>query len=252
MVLLLARRLSLLPPRNGAPPGADSMTATFRLIAAVAATLSLAQQPDQQARFRSTAEAVSLEVSVRRSNRTTYTGLKAEDFEVLDNGVKQEIVDVTYGKLPIDVTIALDVSYSVSGSMLERLRRAVTQLMRDMGHEDRLKLILFNARINRVVDFTRDITAVERALTTVSAGGGTTVYDTLSVALVSATAPDRRQLIVCFSDGADSNSTTDPEVLIDVARRTRATIGFVLPPPPTMPVMSSKNGVLTMITGTAR
>jgi VWFA-related protein len=176
------------------------------------------------------AEAVSLEVSVRNSNRRTYTGLKAADFEVLDNGVRQEIVDVTFGKLPIDVTIALDVSYSVNGAMLDRLRRAVTQLMRDLGKEDRLKLMLFNARVNRVVDFTQDITVVEKALTTVAAGGGTTVYDTLSVAMVSASAPDRRQLVVCFTDGGDSNSATDPEVLVDVARRTRATVALVMPP----------------------
>src|SRR5262249_30695401 len=135
----------------------------------------------------------------------------------------------TFGTLPIDITIALDVSDSVNGPMLERLRRAVVQLMHDMGPDDRLKLMLFHSQMTRAVDFTRDVTPIELALTTVKAGGGTTIFDTLSVALVSASNPDRRQLVVCFTDGGDSSSTTDPEVLIDVARRTTATIALVTP-----------------------
>ena len=158
--------------------------------------------------FRAEVNAVVVDVSVRDRSRRPVTNLRAADFHVTDNGVPQEVDNVSYGKLPIDVTVALDVSYSVTGSVLERLRRAVGQLMHDLGRQDRLKLMLFNMRVTRIVDFTSDADAVDRAIRTATAGGGTALLDAISVALVSASTPDRRQLIVFFTDGNDSSSVT--------------------------------------------
>ena len=77
--------------------------------------------------FRAGADVVSVEASVRRERRPVI-GLTAADFELLDNGVPQEITDVNYEKLPIDVTVLLDVSASVTGSALDELRRSLRQL----------------------------------------------------------------------------------------------------------------------------
>jgi Ca-activated chloride channel family protein len=182
--------------------------------------------------FRAEVNAVVVDVSVRDRSRRPLTNLRAADFQVTDNGVPQQVDNVSYGKLPIDVTVALDVSYSVTGSVLERLRRAVGQLMRDLRREDRLKLILFNMRVTRIVDFTSDADVVDRAIRSVTAGGGTGLLDAISVALVSASTPERRQLLVFFTDGNDSTSVTAPETLTSVAQRTRGTVTFVMPPLP--------------------
>jgi len=190
----------------------------------------------QQATFKSGVDFVTVDVSARDGSKVA-AGLTAADFVVLDNGVKQDIADVTYGKLPIDITVALDVSYSVTGPQLSRLRTAIGQLMHDLGKDDRLRLMLFNERVRRVVDFTTDVKAVEDAIGRAQAGGATAVFDTLSTAIVSAEHPDRRQLIVLFTDGADSMSFTDPRVLIDVARHANVTVSAVLPniaPAPTI------------------
>ncbi len=53
--------------------------------------------------FRAGTDVVSVEVSVRRDRRA-IVGLKAADFELLDNGVRQDISGVSYEQLPIDVT----------------------------------------------------------------------------------------------------------------------------------------------------
>jgi VWFA-related protein len=185
-----------------------------------------AQQPPM---FRSKTEGVMVDATVRDAKRRAITGLKAEDFEVIDNGVPQHVHDVSYGKLPIDITIALDVSHSVSGALLDRLRQAVVQLMGDLGKEDRLKLVLFNMRVMRTIDYTRDVRAVERAIRAAAAGGGTSFLDAMSVTLVSESQTDRRQLIVFFTDGNDSTSTTSDETLVSVAQQTRATLAFVVP-----------------------
>jgi len=187
------------------------------------------QDAPQQPTFRSGATAVAVDVTVRDRSRRSITGLAATDFQVFDNGVRQEVAEVSYGKLPIDVTVALDVSYSVTGALLERLRRGVVQLMGDLGREDRLKLMLFNMRVTRTTDFTRDVRSVERAIREATAGGGTALLDAVSVALVSSATPDRRQLVVFFTDGGDSSSITTPAMLTAVAQRTRATLTFVMP-----------------------
>src|SRR6185436_10780661 len=134
------------------------------LSAVVAGTAALnldARRAQELQVFRSTANAVSVDVTVQDSGRRPITRLTAADFEVLDNGVKQEIGEIGYARLPIDVTVALDVSYSVNGLMLERLRRGVVQLMSDFGAEDRLRLLLFNSKVARTLDFTSNASSVE-------------------------------------------------------------------------------------------
>lgn len=181
-----------------------------------------------QAVFRASADLVTVDVSVR-SGAHVVTGLAAEDFELVDNGVAQDITDVSFGKLPIDVTVALDVSYSVTGALFDRLRRAIVQMMSDLGKGDRLKLVAFNMRVKRVVDFTGDAAAVGAAIREASAGGGTSILDTISVVLVSAAPPDRRQLMVLFTDGGDSLSVTEPETLQAVGRRANTALTVVAP-----------------------
>ncbi len=191
------------------------------------ASPGIAQEPQV---FRSGASGVAVDVNVRDRNRRPITGLRAEDFEIIDNGVPQQVDEISYAKRPIDVTVALDISHSVTGAMLERLRRGVTDLMGDLGREDRLKLMLFNLRILRTVDFTTDTKLVGEAIRTARPGGGTALLDTIAVAATSATASDRRHLIVIFTDGADSSSVTSPAAIAITAQRSRATLTFVLPP----------------------
>ena len=202
-------------------------------------------QRSQTPTFKAGTSGVTVDVSVRDARRRAITGLQRQEFEVYDNGVLQQVNEVSYGKLPIDVTVALDVSASVSGSLLDRLRKGIGQLMNDLGREDRLKLILFNMRVARTIDFTRDVKAVEEAIRGARAGGGTALLDTLSVALVSSSHPDRRQLIVVFTDGSDSSSITGNSTLTSVAQRTRATLTFVMPGT-IRPTITSGNRVITL------
>ena len=189
------------------------------------AAVMFAQQ--QAPTFRSRADAVAVDVSVRDGSKV-LANLTADDFEVLDNDVPQQVHDVSFGKVPIDVTIVLDVSQSVTGMTLQRLTRAVLQLMRDLNKEDRLKLMTFNMRVSRSVDFTTDPAEVSRALMLAQGGGGSSVWDALAVALVSASEPNRRQLVVLFSDAMDTSSTLDAETLVSVAQRTTASLSAVV------------------------
>jgi VWFA-related protein len=195
---------------------------------AVLMTMGVAQDPVPV--FRAGADVVRVDASVRRDRRPV-TGLKAADFELLDNGVLQEITDVAYEKLPIDVTVLLDVSASVTGSVLDDLRRALKQLRTDLGAQDRLRLITFNQRVRRLVDFGDPPASIDAALASLGGGGSSAIFDTLAVALAAPVPPGRRQLVVLFSDGQDSSSISDAETLLDVARRSSPTVAVVLASP---------------------
>jgi VWFA-related protein len=185
-------------------------------------------QDAQRPVFRAGVDLVRVDAGVRSGVRIV-TGLTAADFEVFDNGVAQQIEDVSYGRLPIDVTIALDVSQSVSGALLGRLRQGTLDLMRELKDDDRLRLLVFNARTTRLVDFTNDVRVVERALREIVARGSTALSDALSVALISAPRTERRQLVVFFTDGADVTSLTEQATLREVAQRSEATLVMVMP-----------------------
>ena len=209
------------------------MTCEGPCIAVLSAALFFAQStppPAQQepaATFRAGADVVSVEAAVRRDKRP-ITGLKISDFELLDNGVPQEITDLSYERLPIDVTVVLDVSASVTGPVLDQLRQSVRQLKSDLSAKDRLKLVAFNMQVRRLADFEAPASAADAAFEKLSGYGSSAIFDSVAVALASPAHEGRRHLIVLFTDGQDSSSITDPDVLFDIARRTTPTVATVL------------------------
>lgn len=232
---LMAVVTSLVVLRTAAPTADSAPMVTGALMspgarpsasASIVARTATAASPASQV-FRASTDVVTVDVSVRRGNRP-LTGLGIQDFEILDDGVTQRIVEMSYEKLPVDVTAVLDVSSSVTGEMLQQLRMAVVDIRRRLQSGDRLRLVTFNMRIRRVVDITASPQALDVALQSLRSGGSSAVNDALSVALVAANAPNRRQFIVLFSDGRDSASITGAEAVLDVARRTSATVHVVL------------------------
>lgn len=196
--------------------------------ALIVLSLSTAPASRQQPTFRGAVDLVTVSASVQ-DGLHVVTGLQASDFQVLDNGVPQEVATISYGKLPIDVTVALDVSGSVSGAPLARLQHGVLQLQTDLSKDDRLKLMAFSQVSRRVVDFSADPRAIEEAVTNLSGSGGTAIFDALTVAMLTPTDPNRRQLVTVFTDGADNVSVTEPGLLLEATRRAEVSITAVLP-----------------------
>ena len=94
----------------------------------VAAMIAAAATTIAGQRFSVQVDTVRLEVMVKRGNRPV-AGLQPSDFDVRDNGVAQRPDLVAYGVLPLNVVLALDVSGSVAGDRLNRLRSAGLRLI---------------------------------------------------------------------------------------------------------------------------
>jgi VWFA-related protein len=204
----------------------------LRLLAVVSlAMLALVPVRAQDAAvFRASVDAVTLSVSVRRGNRPV-TGLEAGDFHLADNGVGQTLTALSYEKLPIDLTVLLDVSGSVTGAVLDQLRQAIGDLQRSLQAADRLRIVTFNMRIHRIFDGDAAAGPATAAFASLAGGGSSAVLDSIGVALAASAPQERRQLVVLLSDGKDSASILTPAMLIDIARRTSPTVSLVLATP---------------------
>jgi VWFA-related protein len=176
--------------------------------------------------FRSSVTGVSVSVSVHQNN-IRVIGLTAADFELLDNGVPQRISALSVETQPIDVTLLLDLSGSVEGARLERLKLSVAETSRLLKPADQLRLIAVQHQLRQVFGFQSAGTAPN--LAGLSAQGGTALVDGLTAAMIRPADPDRRQLIVAYTDGVDTLSILSPAVARDVAGFADALVHVVVP-----------------------
>ena len=191
-------------PRIAQAPGVREAPMRRLLVSALLA-LSVATAAAQQV-FQSGVDAVIIPVAVRSGNKPV-TGLTAADFELRDNGVVQEIRSVAAESIPIDVTLLLDLSSSVDGPMLQRLKTAVADTAALLRSDDRIRLVAISQVLREVFPLLPKSGAMP--LDTLRAEGATSLYDGLAATMMRATEPGRRQLIVAFTDGRDSTSVID-------------------------------------------
>lgn len=183
-----------------------------------------AQQPPV---FETGVELVRVEVSVTRDG-DAVTGLGAENFEVRDNGIRQILNPVLLERVPLDVTLALDVSMSVRGPRLLRLREAAQAFLEGLAPEDRAGLVAFSHQARRVQALTDDETLVRDAISQVQPQGSTSLRDT-AFALVGSREPDeRRAAVVVLTDAADNTSWLRAEDVLEAARRSDLVVYVVL------------------------
>jgi len=176
--------------------------------------------------FRSRIDAVTIQVAVKSGNRPVG-GLTAADFALTDNGVAQTINNVSTEKIPLDLTLLLDLSSSVDGRTLDRLKAAVRDTTALLRPDDRIRLIAISQVLHEVLALQppRDNISLER----LTAEGATSLYDGLAAAMMRPTDPGRRQLVLAFSDGRDSTSIVDEATAKTIARLTDTVVDIVVP-----------------------
>ena len=183
---------------------------------------SLQQRPV----FRAGADAVTIPVAVRDGSRPV-AGLRAADFELRDNGVVQKIESFVAGQVPIELTFVLDLSGSVDGPLLQRLKTAVRDTTKLLRADDRLRLIAVSQVLREVFSLRAPGQALP--IDDLSALGATSLYDGLAASMMAAADTGRRQLVIAFTDGRDSTSIVDEVTAREIARLSEAVVDIVVP-----------------------
>lgn len=145
-------------------------------------------------------------------------GLEAENFDVRDNGVRQQVRLVGLDDVSVAVIMVFDTSASVAGGVLGHLRAAGHAVLDSLRPGQRAALITFNHEVVIRVAPGDDLSRVREALDNIQANGATSLYDAAYVGL-TLPVPDARPVVVLFSDGEDTTSWLDAEEIRSVATR---------------------------------
>jgi Ca-activated chloride channel family protein len=183
----------------------------------------------QQGRFRAGIELVSLNVTVTDGAKYV-TGLEQSDFDVFDDGVKQNLSFFSHIQQPIALAILLDTSNSMEDK-LATAQEAASGFVRRMKKDDVMEVIEFNSQVRIPQPFTNDVPALERAIRQTSVNGSTSLYNALYVTLkelknerAKSAEEIRRQAIVVLSDGDDTSSEIEDEDVLELAKRSETAI----------------------------
>jgi Ca-activated chloride channel family protein len=218
------------------------------LLVAIAAAVAVAAQPPQQQQpppqtpppaqqpqppqvpFRAGVELVSLNVTVTDGTQKYITDLAPEDFQVYEDGVKQEVTFFNKTNLPIALALLLDTSASME-SKLPTAQEAAIGFAKKLRSQDLAEVIDFDSRVVVLQNFSNSVPELEQAIHKTSAGGSTSLYNAVYIALkdlkkviAKNTEEIRRQAIIVLSDGEDTSSLLPFEEVLDLAKRSETAI----------------------------
>lgn len=205
------------------------MVGTFVFV--VVGLVTVGRGQESLATFRSTAEIVRVPVWVADRGRPVQ-GLAADDFILIDNGVEQPLELVTAESHPVDVTLLLDTSGSITASRLESLKTGVGQIASMLQPSDHVRLLTFADAVREVFDGHPGSSVID--VWKVTSGGETSFYDALGAALLSRNPADRPHMIFAMSDGLDTMSFADVGWITKVAEAASALLYIALVEPDEM------------------
>jgi VWFA-related protein len=184
--------------------------------------------------FRTGTDIVIVDVSVREGGRAV-PGLRAEDFVVTDNGVRQRVESVESAAVPIDLTMVVDVSGDQAGAWTPRVQvsKVKTEIDAEIGRvaamlrpDDRVRVLAIDSHVQLLQPLQP--ASSRPHLGRLLADGKSSLFDTLAAALLQPVEPSRRHVVVARTKGIDTMSAIDARALRGVAERSDALFHVVL------------------------
>jgi Ca-activated chloride channel family protein len=159
-----------------------------------------------QPTIRQNADLVLVPVTVTDPLGRLVTGLREDNFQVLENKKPQEIRHFSSDDAPVSLGIIVDASGSMKNKM-ERVREAVKQFCYIANPQDEFFMITFSDTPQLVHDFTDSPEGLEGKLLFVSAKGRTALLDAIYMGIKKMReAKYSRKALLIVSDGGDNHS----------------------------------------------
>jgi Ca-activated chloride channel family protein len=188
------------------------------LVLAQVAWLAASSSAGQQPTFKSgPVVTVPLYATVTDRERRLVPGLAREDFQIIDNGKPQEITLFDNNVRPITAVVMLDTSGSMTLN-LDLLRQAAEQFVIRLLPEDQARVGAFNDRVELDPSFTSDRDELISSIKELDYGNGTRLWDAVDVGLDALENIEGRKVVVVFTDGGDTSSSTSNGKVLDRAR----------------------------------
>ena len=189
-----------------------------------------APPPAQGGTFRSGVDLVALNVTVTDASNRYLTDLGADDFLLFENGVKQEIGYFSRTSLSLSVSLLLDSSASMDDKM-RTTQEAASAFVRSLRPQDQAQVIDFDSRVNVLAPFTSSKPDLEKAIASTVAGGSTSLYTAIYIALRELKKTEargleelRRRAVIVLSDGEDTSSLVAYDEVLELAKRSETAV----------------------------
>jgi VWFA-related protein len=171
---------------------------------------------------------VSINVKVRttqqQSSPAELPRLRADDFIVLEDGVRQKIVSFTTATAPLNLVLLIDTSGSTRQD-LDLIRSAARRFLDALQSNDRLAIVQFNREVELVRELTAERERLENGLNLLESGTGTSFYDALQLTIEDVLGKiEGRKVIVALTDGVDSYGYQTWEKVLPMVETSGATI----------------------------
>lgn len=169
-------------------------------------------------------DAVELYTTVL-SHRRPVDGLTATNFKVLEDGKEQQIASFEQVRhLPLTVGVAIDTSASMIENLPEAEKAAVQFLETTIGAKDRGFTMSFDDSPYTLCKLTGDREALVRSFAGLRAEGSTALYDAIIYALYQFQGVKGKKALVLLTDGKDTSSKYDFDVLLDYVKKAGVSI----------------------------
>jgi Ca-activated chloride channel homolog len=162
---------------------------------------------------------VSVPVIISDRNGRYIAGLKAADFTVYKDSIKQEIAFFATEEEPLNVALLLDTSRSTE-SVLDEIKDRAKEFLKQLKPQDRAMVVTFDYDVHVLTRLTSDRKALEQAIKNAEIGEyvGTTLRDAVFEVF------DRhfkqvtgRKAIILLTDGKDHGSEVTTDELLEAA-----------------------------------
>lgn len=150
---------------------------------------------------------VTIITSITTQSGTQTTKLAQEDFEILEDGVPQEISNFARDEdIPLRLIMLFDTSSSVKNQIRFERRAAAKFFERLLRPQDQAALFSVSTEITIIQDFTNKVRQLTDATKLLQAKGATSLYDAVYLAAGYLKLTQGRRIIVLVSDGGDTTS----------------------------------------------
>lgn len=211
-------------------------TAALTFCSSVSAQTPPPPPPQESGRlqFAVSVETVTLDVVVVDKKGRFVPGLTRESFEVLEEGLPQELSFFTAQFTPVTTLLLLDSSSSIRSS-LSAIQTAAYLFAQTLSQGDTARIGLFSDEVRFGAGYTDNISVHLGMLNTMKPAGPTVLYDAILAALRELESVEGRKSLLLFTDGDDAGpankgSRASIEDVIEGAKQSEVTIytvGFV-------------------------
>jgi Ca-activated chloride channel homolog len=169
--------------------------------------------------FTSGVNLVEVYASVTDTRGNPIAGLTQPDFEVRENGEVQTISNFAAGEFPLSAAIALDRSFSMTGTQLSLAKSAAHAFLAELRPRDEAMVLAIGSQVEVSAPLSTNRAAQRDAINKLDAFGTTGLYDAIIHAIDDVQPAKGRRALVLLSDGDDRYSQASAADALDRARR---------------------------------